>query len=484
MLDLFTETDIDKLINHIKANYNPNKPLMFVVDLFCGAGGMTEGYQKVDNTFVVACVNHDEYAIKSHHANHPCCIHYTEDITDWNVIWKIESLVFQLRERFSNCFLILHASLECTHLSKAKGGLSRDGDSRTLAFHLEKYLEIIPDYITIENVEEILTNGPLDEDGMIIPELKGLDYKLWLEIIQDYGYDYDYRLLDSADFGEYTSRKRYYGIFAKEGLPVSFPKQTHVTKKKQHLFPNLKPHKAVKEVLDLDNCGISVFGKNKRGKNYVDATITRTHAGVKKTLKEKQTEFLSAYYGASQNGQGITGMDEPCNTLTTKDRFALHHIQYAYSNAYYTSIEKPAGTILTNPKHELVTTKWLYDTQYDRVCCSVEKPSPVIIARQDKTPLSIGFAKNFSIVDHSVELPTDTNARKNLKSFMRSNQIKDITIRPLLEKELLRVQGFPEDYILLGGVTRAKKYIGNAVVPGMAEVIGNEIYKSHSEYLN
>lgn len=482
-MDLFTETDIDKLINHIEKNYNPSKPLMFVVDLFCGAGGMTEGYRKVENTFVVACVNHDPYAIKSHHANHPCCIHYTEDIRDWSVIWKIESLIKQLRDSFSNCYVILHASLECTHISKAKGGLSRDADSRTLAFHLERYLDFKPEYITIENVNEFLTLGPLDDDQMVIPELKKLDYLLWLEIIQGYGYNYDYKLLNSADFGEYTKRERYIGVFAKGDNPISFPKPTHVSRKKIHLHPDLKPYKAVKDVLDLDDVGKSIFGLNGNGKHYVDKTITRAFAGVKKTIEENETAFLASYYGKSQNGQGIRSINEPCDTITTKDRFVKHHIQYAFGNSYYTSIEEPAGSVMTNPKHELVTTHWLYDTQYKRTYCSVNKPSPVVIARQDKTPLSIAKASNFSLVDHSIELPTDSKARKEIKAFMRKHGIMDITIRPLNVVELLRIQGFPEDYILLGGVTRAKKYIGNSVVPGIAEALGNEIYNSLCKYL-
>src|SRR5690606_41971495 len=41
------------------------------------------------------------------------------------------------------------------------------------------------------------------------------------------GYRYDYRILDSADYGAHTSRPRYYGVFALEGLPIRWPEPTH-----------------------------------------------------------------------------------------------------------------------------------------------------------------------------------------------------------------------------------------------------------------
>lgn len=61
---------------------------------------------------------------------------------------------------------VLWASLECTNFSKAKGGQPRDADSRTLAEHLFRYIEAIdPDYIQIENVEEFMSWGEVDENG-------------------------------------------------------------------------------------------------------------------------------------------------------------------------------------------------------------------------------------------------------------------------------------------------------------------------------
>lgn len=138
------------------------------IDLFCGAGGVTTGIEQArfnGNKIaeVVACVNHDPIAIESHYANHPDAFHFTEDIRTLN----IQPLIEIVNRKVSDSdILCLWASLECTNFSNAKGGLPRDADSRTLANDLFRYIDgINPDYIMIENVQEFMSWGPLDENG-------------------------------------------------------------------------------------------------------------------------------------------------------------------------------------------------------------------------------------------------------------------------------------------------------------------------------
>tara|TARA_R110000796_G_scaffold161858_6_gene278654 strand:- start:518 stop:1708 length:1191 start_codon:yes stop_codon:yes gene_type:complete len=260
-----------------------NKVVVYWIDLFCGAGGTTTGISQADaNATVVACVNHDEHAIACHTKNHPNCLHFTEDITDFAVILKLKDLVKQLRRDTPNCVINIWASLECTHFSKAKGGLSRDADSRTLAKHLFRYVKHLdPNYLYIENVREFLSWGPLDDDGKPIKELKGIDYNDWRDTLVRFGYNYDYDILNAADYGAHTSRERYFGIFSKAGLPIMFPKKTHGKK-----GTGLKPWKTVREVLDLTNHGRSIFGLTKMGKIYSVKTVRRIEHGFHKFSEE------------------------------------------------------------------------------------------------------------------------------------------------------------------------------------------------------
>ena len=114
---------------------------IFYIDLFSGAGGTTTGIHLAGdpNVKVIACVNHDTNAIESHKANHPDCLHLTEDVRDFKVVIALKRLVRKLREEHPGCLINIWASLECTNYSKAKGGLPRDADSRTLAEHLNMY---------------------------------------------------------------------------------------------------------------------------------------------------------------------------------------------------------------------------------------------------------------------------------------------------------------------------------------------------------
>ena len=235
---------------------------IFVIDLFCGAGGETTGIEmaKVNGkkcAKVIAAVNHDKNAIASHAANHHNILHYIEDIRTLNLS-GLEAITEAVRKYHPNSILLLHASIECTNFSKAKGGLPRNPDSRTLAEHLIRYIESIrPDYIQIENVVEFMSWGKLDENGKPISLLNGTDYVKWCNLVQSFGYTYTYKILNAADFGAYTNRKRYFGQFAKIGLPHAFPSPTHSKKgdDNNNLFKSLKKYKHVKDVLDLEDDG-------------------------------------------------------------------------------------------------------------------------------------------------------------------------------------------------------------------------------------
>lgn len=187
---------------------------LLYIDLFCGAGGTSSGveYAKLYGNKcakVVACVNHDKNAILSHAANHPDVMHFTEDIRTLELSPMLEHLN-KMKAKHPGAHVVLWASLECTNFSRAKGGMPRDADSRTLAEHLFRYIETLqPDYIQIENVEEFMCWGDLDENGKPVSRDKGTSYLRWVRNVREYGYDFDWRILNAADFGAYTSRKRF-----------------------------------------------------------------------------------------------------------------------------------------------------------------------------------------------------------------------------------------------------------------------------------
>lgn len=423
------------------------------IDLFCGAGGTTTGVEAahigdMKCADVIACVNHDPNAIASHLANHPKAHHYTEDIRTLELSPMVE-LVKKTRRNNPQDYIVLWASIECTNFSRAKGGMPRDADSRTLAEHLYRYIDAIdPDYVQIENVEEFMCWGALDEHGKPVSKTRGRDYVRWVNNIKRRGYDFDWRILNSANYGAYTSRKRYFGIFARTGLPIVFPEATYakdgVAGGENSIFPSgRKPWKPVREVLDLDDGGTSIF----REKPLSENTLKRIYAGLIKfvaggkdafmmrynTARPQDTvksldepcgtlttenrfakvnvsflskqysgdaagknigidgpagtitcvdhhAFITAYYG---NG-GNTSMEKPAPTITTKDRLACVSMQFIdqqYGNGWPKAINKPAGSLTTNPKLNLVSVKpWIMDTNFNNVGRSINEPSRVVTA--------------------------------------------------------------------------------------------------------
>jgi DNA (cytosine-5)-methyltransferase 1 len=91
-----------------------------------------------------------------------------------------------------------------------------------LADHLDRYITAInPDYIQIENVVEFMSWGPLDENGKPVSRKNGQDWMRWRNLICSHGYRDEWREMNSANYGAYTSRNRLFGIFAKDGLPIA-----------------------------------------------------------------------------------------------------------------------------------------------------------------------------------------------------------------------------------------------------------------------
>lgn len=373
---------------------------LLYIDLFCGAGGTSTGVEaaRVNNekcAKVIACVNHDANAIASHAANHPEAMHFTEDIRTLELS-PLVSHLDRMKKLYPSAFVVLWASLECTNFSKAKGGQPRDADSRTLAEHLFRYIEAIkPDYIQIENVEEFMSWGPMDENGKPISMYKGDDYTRWVTNVKLHGYDFEYRILNAADFGAYTTRKRFFGIFAKKGLPIVFPEPTHV----KVPTGNLKKWKPVKDVLDFSDEGISIF---ERKKPLSEKTLERIHAGLIKFVAGGKEAFMVKWNSMSRTGKyQAPGVDEPCHAVTCQNRLGVARVSFlskyfsGHPESKNISVEGPAHTIKCKDNHALIISDFLaaYYGNGDNVR-SVDSPAPTVTTK-DRLSLVSPFFMNY-----------------------------------------------------------------------------------------
>lgn len=357
---------------------------IFVIDLFCGAGGLSEGVEEArlngrKCAKVVCCVNHDKNAILSHDANIPDALHFIEDIRTLELS-PINAIVERIRQLYPDAMIMLHASLECTNFSKAKGGQPRDADSRTLAEHLFRYIDVIdPDYIQIENVEEFISWGDMDENGKPISMDKGRLYQKWVRNVKKYGYNFEHRILNAADYGAYTTRKRFFGIFAKKGLPIVFPEPTHCKGGRNDMFSKLEKWKPVKEVLDFSDEGTTIF----REKPLSEKTLERIYAGLIKFVAGGKDAFLIKYNSMSRTGKyNAPGVDEPCPVVATQGRLGVAQVCFlskqfsGHPESKNVSVEEPAGAITCKDHHAFVSA--YYGNGHNH---SVELPAPTVTTR-------------------------------------------------------------------------------------------------------
>lgn len=538
-------------------------PMFLVVDLFCGAGGTTTGFALAElegNTLakVIACVNHDPKAIKSHWRNHPEVKHFEEDIRTLDLTELIK-IVSAYRKKFPEAYIVLWASLECTNFSKAKGGQPRDADSRTLANDLERYVVALdPDFIQIENVVEFMCWGPLDENGKPVSRKNGQDWLRWRDMIKSHGYYDSWNELNSANYGAYTSRNRLFGIFARPELPIAWPEPTH--SKAPHKFSlhgDLRPWNPVKHCLDFSDEGESIFN---RVKDLSDKTLERIYAGLLKYVAKGDKAFISKYFsgkpkskvksvaqpcptitafggntlvqtihcsdlpisqpigsittidhhalvqaepfllkynsmsrdgkhtppsveepspvipaqgrlglvspqfltGYYGNGDNLSSIEEPCPTIPTKDRFGFVQpepfIMPTNFDNQPRSIDEPAPTITADRHHT-----YIVNPSHGGHSTSTDAPCPVIVARQDKAPLSLVIAEKGIVAVPIYD--NDSEIAIKIKEFMAIYGLADIKMRMLRVHELLKIQGFPDGYQLEGNQSDQKKFIGNSVVP-------------------
>lgn len=405
---------------------------LIYIDLFCGGGGTTTGVHSAringENCAIVACcVNHDANAIRSHKSNHKQTLHFTEDITllyNTSRMKKMVKHVESLRLKYPQAQVVLWASLECTNFSKAKGGQPRDADSRTLANHLFPYIEALnPDRIQIENVEEFMSWGELDNNGKPISRFAGLDYQRWIKAVSDYGYKFDYRILNAADFGALTSRKRFFGQFCRQNEDIFWPEQTHAENPESSLFgKQLKKWRAVKEVLDFSDEGESMFD---RKKPLVDATWERTYAGLIKFVAGGKKEFLLKYNSMSQSRKYVApSIDNPCPTISTQGRLGICNVQFiqkAYSGkpeGKVQSINKPAGTITTKDHHQVVFLQKYFSGNPENKVASIELPSPTLTTK-DRLAFVAAYYGNGDNVS-AIDSPSPTLTTKDRLSLVTS----------------------------------------------------------------
>jgi len=329
-----------------------------LLDLFCGGGGSGGGLldankllgRKVQGTFV----NHWDRAIEVHEANHPEHRHLKEDLflLDPTTIFPADT----------TCSL-LWASPSCRFFSVARGAACVNEQDRSHATTIIDWVKHLnPEAILVENVPEFrdwtATVQKRDDRGVLIWALnakpvkklprglgrqpreteakwgermldagytryevpdktrKGEYFQQWLEDMKAMGYDADYRILGSADYGDPTIRKRLFVYFVRRdsGKRIVWPAPYAGDPKKAHGRP--MNWRTARDIIQWDLQGDSVFT---RKKDLAANTFRRLAIGlVKYGLKDFLVSSAHSSKSAAECETRVKPLDEPIKTLTQK----------------------------------------------------------------------------------------------------------------------------------------------------------------------
>lgn len=198
-----------------------------VLDLFCGAGGLSYGFDQ-NSKFQVTCgVDLLEDRVRTFHANHPNANGVVADIRKFSLD--------ELAELSSNPEIIVGGA-PCQGFSSIRPFRTlTEGDNRNSLFEI--YVLILahlkPKWFVFENVVGLLTHK------------KGAVFNSILEGFADVGYQLDWRIINGAYYGLPQNRERLLIIGNSIGKEIEWPRPTHYIehrsmagKRPQVILPN------------------------------------------------------------------------------------------------------------------------------------------------------------------------------------------------------------------------------------------------------
>lgn len=206
---------------------------MNTVDLFCGAGGFTEGFRKSGGYVPILAVDFDKQACETFKHNHPEVQTVCSDISDIDG----DSLRDLTEHRQVD---VVIGGPPCQGFSLAGPRLPDDPKNRLFKEFVRVVDELKPKAFIFENVA-----------GLVSMQ-KGLVLEAICNEFKSIGYEISYDILNSAEFGVPQARPRFIMIGTHDGPRAPMPTPTHDSPDNCHLdlFGNTRhPFVTVKDAL-------------------------------------------------------------------------------------------------------------------------------------------------------------------------------------------------------------------------------------------
>lgn len=469
-----------------------------ILDYFAGGGGASQGIERAVGRPPDFAVNHCPHAIRQHAMNHPATSHLLESV------WKVDPST--LSPGAPVC--LAWFSPDCRHFSRAKGAGLVSRKIRGLAWVVPRVAGTRrPKVIIVENVAEFVSWGPVRK-GKPVERLAGHTFHRWIRQIECLGYVVDWRVLNAADYGAPTHRRRLVVVARCDGEPIAWPASTHGPGCAQ-------PYRIAADALDLRHLGHDIFTRKKplalassrrvanglfrfalQGSPFlVDSASVDGPDGPPLRLSPSPagaaTDHLASCW-LVKNYTGVTGhgVQQPIGTITARDHHyvsACHLtalppesltvdsssssaisaciVKYYSSGSQYQGLDQPLHTVVSKARFGLVSViiAPLLDMS---VTLGMRRVADFLVQHLDPARLR----KQDQVAARQLIL----QAKKGFITVSVNGIVfglTGITLRMLTPRELARCQGFDDAYQLVGTQSEQIARIGNSVPPPLAEAV-------------
>lgn len=343
-----------------------------IVDNFAGGGGASTGIELATGRCVDIAINHDPNAVAMHTTNHPGTLHYCESV------YSVRPKVATAGRRVGLAWF----SPDCRHFSKAKGAKPVEKEIRGLAWVTLRWgLDVDPRVMTLENVEEFKTWGPLLAAEMRPdPERVGETFQAFVSmlttgispdhpalvecceflsipldsedaarLVKGLGYVVEYRELRACDYGAPTIRKRFFMVMRRDGQPIVWPEATHGDPKSAAVQSGkIAPWRTAAECIDWSIPAPSIF---ERKKPLAENTLKRIARGIQRFVIDSDKPFIVKCNHTTTRGKYDCfrgqSLDDPLQTITKTHGFAVAvpHLTKFRTGATGQPVTEPVPTV-------------------------------------------------------------------------------------------------------------------------------------------
>lgn len=485
---------------------------VYAIDLFCGAGGLSTGLalacERHDVDVQLVAVNHWGPAIETHKRNHPDAEHYNA---------KVEAIEPRSVVDDGSEVRLLAGGPQCTHFSTARGGKPVDEQKRASPWHvLDWVAKLQPENVLLENVPEFESWGPV-LDGE--PTRNGQFFEAWIETFRGLGYSVAWRTLNTADYGDPTSRKRLF-IVARKDLQPEWPEPTH----HRDGAGDREPWRPAADIVNWSDRGESIWA---RDRPLVENTMARIADGIQRhaddalapfaeviadlgaedvaamqddlvpigevsdAVKQRDEPFLVGPSGSepvAADGGTVAGGSADDGRPTDDRALCVPFLLGQHGGSVARAVdEQPCQTVATRGAIQLIEPETFVLPRNGRARGLHSNPA----YDPDERPLHVVTASNHDghlvtsepfLVTYNGQ-STSESVRDPLPTVTTRDRFGlvvpelhplglDVRFRMLEPPELARAQGFPDDYDFAGS-TKAEitEQIGNAVPVHTAQAL-------------